>query len=148
MERKAIIRKLNWFYSLEHNQVNLYMTQSKQTDDLYIKRVFNKAATIEQRHIDLIGAKIEELGGRPTLLGNILGSLSGRILGEITEKMDMVKLLSLNVKLEEKAMQDYKKFISQIDDQALSKLLWSNLIDEDLHASWFASKIDQLRQDK
>jgi len=147
VQKEEIIKRLNWFYSLEHNQVDLYTTQSKNTDNLYIKKTFARISLIEQKHVNMIADKIKELGGTPTLLGNVIGSLSGRITGKLTGKTDMTNLLKLNIKLEEKAMQDYKQFISSVEkNEDLSELLWSNLIDEDLHKAWFYSKIDDLKK--
>ncbi|MBM7624068.1 demethoxyubiquinone hydroxylase family protein [Sporohalobacter salinus] len=147
MKQEDIIKKLNWFYSLEHNQVDLYTTQSKNTTDPYIKKTFARISTIEQQHVNVIADKIKELGGRPTLLGNVMGSLSGRILGKLTGKIDIVSLLKLNIKLEEKAMKDYKNFIARVkDDSDLYELLWSNSIDEDLHAGWFVKKIKEIEK--
>lgn len=149
MKTEDIIKKLNWFYSLEHNQVDLYTVQSKNADDLYSKKTFSKLSNIEQRHVNIIADKIRDLGGTPTLLGNVMGSLSGRITGELTGKIDIVNLLKLNIKLEEKAMEDYKKFISSVEnDSELYELLWSNLIDEDLHAGWFFKKVKEIEKRK
>ncbi len=48
MERGQILSKLNWFFNLEFNQVDLYMSQSKSFQDTYISSAFERIAYIEQ----------------------------------------------------------------------------------------------------
>ena len=36
MNKKELIARLNWFYSLELQQVDLYTAQSKQMEDIYL----------------------------------------------------------------------------------------------------------------
>ncbi|MCW3490703.1 ferritin-like domain-containing protein, partial [Dethiobacter alkaliphilus] len=69
MDSKELIHKLNWFYSLELNQVDLYMAQSNQIDDIYIRKALERASYVEQQHVDNIAEIIKELGSKPTVLG-------------------------------------------------------------------------------
>lgn len=145
MESKKIMAKLNWFYSLELNQVDLYMAQSKKTEDIYISKVLERASYIEQQHVDNIAAKIKKLGGLPTVLGDVVSPLLGKTLGAITGALGIVPLLKADIILEEKAMSDYKDFILKAGkDSELFSLLWANLIDEDFHTSWFSGKVWEL----
>lgn len=145
MDSEEIVAKLNWFYSLELNQVNLYMAQSKQVEDLYISKVLERASYIEQQHVDNIAAQIKKMGSTPTHLGDIISPILGKTGGNIASLFGVVPLLRVDILLEQKAMSDYKDFISQVEqDSELWSLLWSNLIDEDLHTSWFSSKVQEL----
>ena len=54
MDKETLISKLNWFYSLEINQVDLYMAQSKTFKGSYESVVFERTAYIEQQHVDNI----------------------------------------------------------------------------------------------
>lgn len=65
MDREKLISKLNWFFNLELNQVDLYTSQSKHSHDPYVKIAFERIAYIEQQHVDNIADKIKELGGSP-----------------------------------------------------------------------------------
>lgn len=142
-----MINRLNWFYSLEMNQVELYTIQSKKVDDIYIKKVLERVAEIESGHVQNIGEKIRELGGTPTLLGEMLSPVTGKIAGFLTAWPGIITVLKADIALEEKAMKDYKDFILQSgNDVNLFALLWSNLVDEDLHTSWFASKVGELEK--
>lgn len=139
------IRKLNWFYSLELNQVDLYQAQSKQVDDIYIQQALKRVAEIEQGHVDNIREKIRQLGGKPTVLGEAIAPVTGSILGTATGHAGLIAMLKANISLEEKAMKDYKDYLLRSGpDDDLFSLLWSNLIDEDLHIAWFSGKVAQL----
>jgi len=69
MDREKLISKLNWFFNLELNQVDLYTSQSKHSHDPYVKIAFERIAYIEQQHVDNIADKIKELGGKPGKIG-------------------------------------------------------------------------------
>ncbi|HHX74755.1 MAG TPA: ferritin-like domain-containing protein [Firmicutes bacterium] len=145
MQKAEILKKLNWFYLLEINQVHLYRMQSRQVDDLYIRKALERVAEVEQGHVENIRAKIIELGGTPGKFGEMMGPFSGSVAGLATGTAGTVALLKANIQLEEKAMKDYKDFIVRAGgDSDLFKLLWGNLIDEDLHTAWFSNKVKEL----
>lgn len=145
LEEKAIIGKLNWFYSLEMNQVDLYTAQSKSVDDVYLKRTLERVAVIEEGHVINISDMIKQYGGKPTVIGEIAGPITGKIAGGITGIAGVVNLLKADIALEKKAMSDYKEFLLQAGNHPeLVDLLWSNLIDEDLHTAWFSNKIKDI----
>ena len=54
MQLSEVISKLNWFYTLELNQVQVYSQQSKQVNDIYIQKILGRVAEIEQGHVDNI----------------------------------------------------------------------------------------------
>jgi len=149
LNKEQIIRKLNWFYSLELNQVELYIAQSKQSDDIYLSKVFERAASIEQQHVNNIAQKIKELGAKPIVLGNIIAPILGKIGGNITSMTGIIPMLKANILLEQRAMADYRDFILKAgNDPKLFNLLWSNLIDEDFHAAWFSRKLKELQNNR
>ncbi len=144
LNRDKLIKILNWFYSLEVNQVDLYLAQSKQVEDIYIKKALERIAEIEEQHVKNIATQIKELGGEPTFIGKVLAPITGQISGRILGWAGIINILKVNIMLEKKAMEDYKKFILKVNDPQLFDLLWSNLIDEDLHTSWFTNKVKEL----
>lgn len=147
LDKKAIIQKLNWFYSLELNQVDLYSAQSKSVQDIYIKRTLERVAAIEEQHVKNISDMIRQYGGTPTAVGEAIAPFTGKITGNITGWAGLKNLLKADIALEQKAMADYKDFILQSSsDPALFDLLWRNLIDEDLHTAWFSNKVQELQQ--
>ncbi|TCL54965.1 hypothetical protein EDC14_105818 [Hydrogenispora ethanolica] len=58
MKKAELISKLNWFYSLELNQVDLDMAQSRMLRGTYESMVFERTAWIEQEHVDNIKKEI------------------------------------------------------------------------------------------
>ncbi|HHV61351.1 MAG TPA: ferritin-like domain-containing protein [Firmicutes bacterium] len=149
MDRNALINRLNWFYGLELEQVDLYTAQSKSVDDIYLSKTLERIAVIEQQHVDNIADKIRELGGTPAKTGDIIAPLLGVAAGKITGLIGPLAILKADIRLEEKAMRDYKDLIIKAGmDQELFDLLWANLIDEDLHTAWFANKLRELQKVK
>lgn len=147
MDNAAIIRRLNWFYSLELNQVNLYTEQRRQVDAIYLEKVLEKVVEIEQGHVENIRQQIITLGGKPTLIGEAVALFTGKTAGFITGKAGIIRMLEANIELEKKAMADYKDFLLTAGgDKDLFDLLWGNLIDEDLHTAWFLNKAEELKQ--
>ncbi|TDA69980.1 MAG: ferritin-like domain-containing protein [Clostridia bacterium] len=129
------------------NQVDLYTAQSKRQEDIYTSRTLERVAAIEQQHVDNIAAMIKKLGANPTRLGDVIAPLTGQIAGKLLGLAGTVVTLKADIKLEEKAMQDYKTFLLHAGGhEELFKLLWNNLIDEDLHTAWFANKVRELER--
>jgi len=147
MEKDAIIKKLQWFYVLELNQVNLYLAQSKQVEDFYLRQTLLRIAEVEQGHVENIRAKLQLLGVSAPVMGETIAPLAGMVGGFATGKAGTIALLKANIDLEEKAMKDYKDFILRVGkNHELFEMLWGHLIDEDLHTAWFANKIKELEE--
>jgi bacterioferritin len=149
MNRQALILKLNWFYSLELNQVDLYKAQSKTFKGSYESIVFERVAWIEQQHVDNIGNTIKELGGNPTKLGLIL-LLIGSIAGKWIPAFGIEATLKANILIENKAMKDYMDLINTIGadyGEELLKILEHNLVDEDVHTAWFRERLADYNND-
>lgn len=149
MDKEQLISKLNWFYSLELNQVDYYMTQSKAFKGTYISQVFERVAFIEQQHVDNIAEKIKELGANPTKIGDIISPIIGSMAGKLISVSGLENSLKANIIIENKAMHDYRNLIdvikSENQHQELLRILLNNHIDEDLHTTWFADKLNELQ---
>ena len=146
MDTDTLISKLNWFYSLELNQVDLYNAQSKAFKGSYSGLVFERCASIEQEHVDNIGEKITQLGGKPTTLGDIISPLIGKVAGELIAMTGLEDTLAINIIIEQKAMTDYNALIAKLQqdkyvDNELTKILQHNFVDEHLHTEWFRTQI-------
>ena len=144
MNTQQLIRKLNWFYSLELNQVELYQAQGKAVDDIYLKKLLERVAKIEQGHVDNISDYIYKLGGKPTVLGEAVAPVTGMIAGKVSSWAGVINMLKSDILLEQKAITDYQDLVLKVSDKDLFELLWSNLIDEDLHTAWFARRVEEL----
>ncbi|MDT3701081.1 MAG: ferritin-like domain-containing protein [Thermincola sp.] len=153
MEKEQLIAKLNWFYSLELNQVDWYTAQSKTFDGTYIGQAFARIAYMEQQHVDNIAGKIKEIGGQPTKIGDVISPILGSVAGKLISFTGLENTLKADILLEQKAMKDYKDLIAALkaennSDEELLKILKNNHIEEDLHTAWFAGKLRNLQPEK
>lgn len=145
MRNDTLIAKLNWFYSLELEQVDLYTAQSKATEDIYLSKALARIAVIEQQHVDNMAAEIKRVGGEPNILGDVIAPILGKAFGTLTGALGPQMILKANITLEEKAMKDYKDLLLRVgNDPRLFAVLWDNLLDEDFHTAWFANKLKEL----
>ncbi|MGI6451556.1 MAG: demethoxyubiquinone hydroxylase family protein [Desulfitobacteriia bacterium] len=150
MDKKSLLKRLNWFFSLELNQVDLYKAQSKAFAEEYAGLVFERLSLIEQGHVENIGAKIKEMGANPTVIGDVISPLIGHTAGKAIGKMSLAEVLKINTMIEQKAMKDYKTLINELKEsyygsKELIKLLQQNFIDENLHTEWFKTKLSELQ---
>jgi len=144
MEREDLLRKLNWFYTLEVSQVELYLAQSKKFKGSYESIVFERTALVEEEHVDRLAAVIRELGGEPHKIGDVISPLFGGLLGKTLAFTGLKKTLQGNIKIENKAMADYVALLKQVGEEfspELEILLQHNLVDEDVHTAWFAQRL-------
>ncbi|WP_082789033.1 demethoxyubiquinone hydroxylase family protein [Desulfolucanica intricata] len=145
MQKDELIHTLNLFYNLELQQVDLYTAQSHVVDDLYLSKTLARIAYHEQQHVDIIAEEIKKLGGQPNVIVDYIAPLVGKAAGAFSSVLGIEKMLKINIFLEEKAMKDYKDLILKSGNNSrLFEILWNNLIDEDLHAAWLASKLREL----
>lgn len=151
MDKEELISKLNWFYSLELNQVDLYNAQSKAFKGRHSGLVFERCAYLEQNHVDNIGEKIKELGSKPSVLGDVLSPIIGKLAGGIIASTGLEDTLMANILIEQKAMKDYNSLIENLHrekwaDEELIKILQYNFVDEHLHTEWFRTKLIAIKQ--
>lgn len=136
MDKEHLVSKLNWFYSLEMNQIEMYKTQSREAGDMHLARALNKFARIEQDHVDKIRCLIEDMGEVPPLDWAAPGELAGHVAGMVTGLTDREKTLRFNIALERKAADDYWALIREVQDPEMKEVLWDNLINKEFHKSW------------
>ena len=152
MNKEQLITRLNWFYSLERNQVDLYTSQSSSFNEHYTGLVFERISYIEQQHVDNIAHTIKDLGANPSLIGDVLSPIIGSLAGKLISLTGLAEVLKINIMIEQKAMKDYKELINTLKQKKhagseLIKLLEFNFIDENLHTEWFKSKLSELQND-
>ncbi len=144
MNREDLIAKLNWFYTLELNQVDWYRVQSGNFIGSYESIIFERTADIEQEHVDKIAYQIRKLDEIPTKLGDILSPILGKVAGSLVSISGIENVLKADILLEQKAMTDYTELINTIQDDygaELKKILQHNLVDEDTHTAWFSMRL-------
>ncbi|HEY8345413.1 MAG TPA: ferritin-like domain-containing protein [Bacillota bacterium] len=144
MQREDLLSYLNWFYSLEVSQVDLYIAQSKKFKGTYESIVFARTAAVEQQHVDKLAAIIRRLGGEPYLLGDVISPLFGGLLGKALTFTGLKKTLQGNITIENKAMSDYVALLKRVGEEfgpELQTVLQHNLVDEDVHTAWFVQRL-------
>jgi len=149
MNNEQLVARLNWFYSLEINQVDLYKTQSRNFANLYPGLIFERVSAIEQGHADNIRDIIKNFGKNPTKLGEVISPVIGTIGGAVIGLAGINKVLEANIAIEKKAMNDYRNLIETLEndeypDKDLIKLLKFNFIDEHLHVALFQTQLADL----
>lgn len=145
VDLNTLLLRLNWFYTLENEQVRFYLTKAKQSEDSYDERMLLYASDVEAGHVRNIAEWIYRFGGQPTDLGEELGKLFGTVVGKLDGLTGIDRMFAVSIFLEERAMSDYRAMIREVDNWELTQTLWNNLIEEDLHCSWFKIRQEQLR---
>lgn len=143
VKNEELLKKLNWFYSLEKSQVDMYLRQSARTEDEHLANALHKFAQIEQGHVESISKLIEELGETPTIIGEVIGEITGTTAGRLSSLVTMDKVLKLNIALESKAISDYHELINGVDDDYIQKQLYNNMLDEELHKAWMKERLEK-----
>ena len=145
MDKKILLAYLNWFYTLELEQVTLYQEQARIVNDDYMSEVLIHLAKIEDGHVQNISESIRQLGANPSRIGGIIGPAVGKPFSELSSLFGIEKMFKVNILLETKASQDYSNLIKRVNDVELLKVLKNNLIEEDLHRSWFITRRNRLK---
>ncbi|HBT19785.1 MAG TPA: cytochrome B [Peptococcaceae bacterium] len=142
MDEKDLVLRLNWFFSLEITQVENYLAQSRAVKDEYISKGLERVASIEEGHADNIRSLIIGLGGKPKIISDVIFPILGSAAGKILSLPNVSSMMKKNIMVEAKAVQDYQELINKLEKHKEKYLhviqtLKYNLIDEDLHSSWF-----------
>jgi bacterioferritin len=145
VDAKQLLSTLNRFYALELLQVDSYRAQANLVQDSYTARVLDRLATIEQGHVHNLAAEIQKLGEEPSRAAAGLAPLAGTVAGTALPVAGLRTLLKANIALEERAIKEYRQLIGELyhggEEDHLKKVLWANVVDEDLHVAWFKQEL-------
>jgi bacterioferritin len=78
-------------------------------------------------------------------LGEELGIFFGTVGAKVSDLTGVDTMFQISIFLEEKAICDYRQMIKEVDNWELAQTLWNNLIEEDLHCSWFKIRRDNFK---
>lgn len=150
MNKDKLLKWLNWFYTLEMSQVELYLNQAKKSNDGYIANALLKVAESEAKHAEQFKDIIEKMGSKPLLIGKLASRIIGYIPGQITPLVGTVNLFLYNYTLETIAINDYKLLLNSLDmnsklEYELATVLFKNMIEEDFHRVWFTESLKRLK---
>ncbi|MBS4024511.1 MAG: DUF892 family protein [Clostridia bacterium] len=148
MNNEQLLKALNFFLVLETQQVELYDSQSKSTEDFNLAKVLNRFKEIEQDHVNNITKLIKKFGGNPSPSYKMAGIIFGegaKIAGSAFASYTKVEnMLRINVMAEKIAIRDYKRLINKVQDPHVQDILWRNMIDEELHMKWMDARVNEM----
>ncbi|MHB1126732.1 MAG: demethoxyubiquinone hydroxylase family protein [Bacillota bacterium] len=151
MDKDKLTYKLKEFYTLESFQVDFYNSQVNSTDNLHIKRAYERFANREQKHVDFFKNRLLNLGNhQPVIIGPVF-EVAGFAMGKAVGLLSIKEQFNLAIALENKATQMYAEFINEasvdLDLEDLARNLWYFMVDEECHAFWFKDLLPKYAQD-
>ena len=148
MTRDEILSQLEKLIQLDVDATHAYDQAIKNVDDQVIKDKLLLFQGDHRRHIDLLSAKVLELGGTPPeLTSDFKGFfISGfTALRSLTGTKGALEAMETNEKLTTSKYQDAVKLIWPTD---ITSLVQSNLADEQRHLSFVREAIATLSAKK
>lgn len=148
MSLGEIMDFLNYGIALERQQTELYRLAGKsvldQGGDGHLAAALERFSEVEAEHEQKLRAKIEELGGGPTIISPPAGWAAGAVMGAATSVAATANLLQSVVWIEQKAIDHYLRVINGIQDTDLQRFFMKILVDEEGHAAWAQERVEQI----
>jgi rubrerythrin len=148
MTRDEILNQLEKLIQLDVDATHAYDQAIKNVDEQVIKDKLLLFQGDHRRHIDLLSAKVLELGGTPPELSSDFKGffISGfTALRSLTGTKGALEAMDTNEKLTTSKYQDAAKLVWPTD---ISSLIQSNLADEQRHLSFVREAIATLVSSK
>jgi rubrerythrin len=148
MTRDEILNQLEKLIQLDVDATHAYDQAIKNVDEQVIKDKLLLFQGDHRRHIDLLSAKVLELGGTPPELSSDFKGffISGfTALRSLTGTKGALEAMETNEKLTTSKYQDAAKLVWPTD---ISSLIQSNLADEQRHLSFVREAIATLVSSK
>jgi rubrerythrin len=148
MTRDEILNQLEKLIQLDVDATHAYDQAIKNVDEQVIKDKLVLFQGDHRRHIDLLSAKVLELGGTPPELtsdfkGFVITGFTA--LRSLTGTKGALEAMETNERLTSSKYQDVAKLVWPTD---LSSLIQSNLADEQRHLSFVREAIATLKTGK
>lgn len=145
MDDKLIFR-LKEFYKLETFQVAFYQAQVSTSTDEYYRKAFEKMVEIERGHVNFFAQVLDKAQIEVPMFTGSLFELAGSFVGEMVESTGQHNTCKLGVVLENKAIEAYRKFITESKNKHYSELrdtLMEYLLDEEFHSLWLKNYMNK-----
>lgn len=143
----AIINSLKTMQRMERLATNIYKQQIRAFSGNEISGKLQNACENEREHAETLAKIIVKLNGSPSKTGILFG-FAGSAAGIITSLTGKIFLLRVDAWIEEKAVQDYSKFVSKLhyDTETLNSL--SKIIDDEKrHIETWVAEIKTLSKE-
>ncbi|OGN90980.1 MAG: hypothetical protein A2Z70_02025 [Chloroflexi bacterium RBG_13_48_17] len=139
-------KSLKVMQRMERLATNVYKQQVCAFKGNEISDKLQKAYENEKEHAETLKEIIFRQNSAPSLLGIFFG-FAGAVAGIITLCLGKILLLKIDIFIECKAVEDYTKFISQIDYDAETLSLLNRIIDDEKrHVSTWNASIKALKK--
>jgi rubrerythrin len=148
MTREEILSQVEKLIQLDVDATHAYDQAIKNVDDQVIKDKLIQFQGDHRRHIDLLSAKVLELGGTPPeLTSDFKGFfISGfTALRSLTGTKGALEAMETNEKLTTSKYQDAAQLVWPTD---ISSIIQSNLADEQRHLSFVREAINTIGSKK
>ena len=137
MEKGKIIELLNLDLQDEHGAIIQYLTHAYAMGEGEMACEIEAMAREEMRHLDWLAETVVELGGQPSLKRGTM-NMAGKTVPD---------WMGDDVKLEEGAIENYKKHIEMIDEPKIKRLLKRILADEQAHHGKFEHFVEKAQKE-
>lgn len=137
MDKKEIIRLLNYDLENEHGAIIQYLTHAYAMGEGELACEIESIAREEMRHLDWLAEAITELGGSISIKRGKM-RLNGKSVSEWMQD---------DVALEQDAIEPYEEQIKLIDNKNIKRLLRRILSDEKAHKSKFKHFISKAKKE-
>jgi len=137
MEKDKIIELLNLDLQDEHGAIIQYLTHAYAMGEGEMACEIEAMAREEMRHLDWLAETMVELGGQPSLKRGTM-NMAGKTVPD---------WMGDDVKLEEGAIENYKKHIEMIDEPKIKRLLKRILADEQAHHGKFEHLVEKAQKE-
>ncbi len=151
MVQDTTLGLLNQFLLLEEGQVVFYSALTAKASNEELSRGLKRLAAVEANHVKNLKEKIACLSSDDNPFGPIkstaleagLGVFGGTV--SIAEGIVGLKnLMNAGAFAESKAIADYRRALTKIQDPELRDMLWEHLIDEELHLLWLKKQAESI----
>jgi bacterioferritin len=133
LEKERTIELLNLDLQDEHGAIIQYLGHAYGVGEGEVACEIEAIARDEMRHLDWLAETIVELGGRPSLTRGKT-SMTGKTVPD---------WMGDDVRLEQGAIEQYRRHIEKIGDPAVKRLLERILADEMAHQAKFIHFVDK-----
>ncbi len=144
MDRVDLGLKLKQFYLLETYQVLLFDRQLSELEHEHYRKALETMIERERHHAQLIAEQLAANGFERPEPADDAYALAGAVSARVINSFPVAERFRICKALESEAVRMYKAFITLAwDQEALTEILWRNLIDEEFHQYWFAASADE-----
>jgi bacterioferritin len=147
MADKDVLKALRALVNVESMAVQIYRAQTwRFRGRPAIAEKLTHAIAVEREHRENLAARLQDLGGGPSILRFAYAIAGWLMMGFIPALFGKMALLRADIWVEEKAVRDYTAFLDKIPfDEQTRALVEKNREDEKEHIQYWQDSIVLLR---